>query len=186
MPQARQSLKSVMSPFPAPAHYDLTTPGAIVWALGDAQNTVRDLAEYSETAGATVVVNHRVLTAYGQVLSQTDPATLAPATVDCAFNYTGRYLDSVTHLQYNSARWYDPATGGWLGEDPDGFAAGDANLYRYVGNGTTYKVDPTGLAEGWVPPGGWGSGRPGSGGGATSGLAYDPSSPGDDYGPPAG
>ena len=31
------------------------------------------------------------------------------------------------------------------GADPLGFAAGDANLYRYVGNDPTNEVDPTGL-----------------------------------------
>ena len=36
--------------------------------------------------------------------------------------------------------------GRWLSQDPIGFAAGDANLYRYVGNGATNAVDPTGLA----------------------------------------
>ncbi len=38
-----------------------------------------------------------------------------------------------------------PSVRAWISEDPIGFAAGDANLYRYVGNGATYAVDPTGL-----------------------------------------
>ncbi len=33
------------------------------------------------------------------------------------------------------------------GADPLGFAAGDANLYRYVGNDPTNATDPTGLEE---------------------------------------
>ena len=40
---------------------------------------------------------------------------------------------------------YDPTIGRWLSEDPTGFDAGDANLYRYVGNGPTDGVDPSGL-----------------------------------------
>ena len=32
-----------------------------------------------------------------------------------------------------------------MSEDPIGFAAGDANLYRYVGNSPTNFVDPSGL-----------------------------------------
>jgi uncharacterized protein RhaS with RHS repeats len=32
-----------------------------------------------------------------------------------------------------------------VSEDPIGFAAGDANLYRYVGNSVTNAVDPQGL-----------------------------------------
>ncbi len=41
-------------------------------------------------------------------------------------------------------RWYDAVVGRWLSEDPIGFAAGDGNLYRYVGNGPVGAVDPTG------------------------------------------
>ncbi len=45
----------------------------------------------------------------------------------------------------SSARWYDPDVGRWLSEDPIGFDAGDANLYRYVGNGVTNTADPSGM-----------------------------------------
>ncbi|MFN6107665.1 MAG: RHS repeat domain-containing protein, partial [Planctomycetaceae bacterium] len=43
------------------------------------------------------------------------------------------------------ARWYDPRAGRFLSEDPLGFAAGDVNLSRYVGNGATLWVDPSGM-----------------------------------------
>ena len=39
---------------------------------------------------------------------------------------------------------YDPATGRWTSEDPMGFAAGDANLARHVGNHATGATDPSG------------------------------------------
>jgi hypothetical protein len=42
---------------------------------------------------------------------------------------------------------YDATIGRWTSEDPIGFAAGDANLYRYVHNGPTNATDPSGLAE---------------------------------------
>ena len=44
-------------------------------------------------------------------------------------------------------RWYDAGVGRWLSQDPIGFAAGDANLYRYVGNGATNATDPSGLSR---------------------------------------
>ena len=102
----------------------------LVWALGDNQNTVRDLATYS--GGTTTVVNLRVFSAYGQLLSQSNPGTTPPsaATVDCLFAYTGRPLDKETGLQNNLNRWYDVITGRWLSQDPIGFAGGDGNLYR--------------------------------------------------------
>ena len=59
------------------------------------------------------------------------------ATHQTIIGYTGRPLDLVTGLQNNLNRWYDARTGRWISEDPIGFAAGDANLYRYVGNGPT-------------------------------------------------
>jgi hypothetical protein len=40
---------------------------------------------------------------------------------------------------------YDPSIGRWLTEDPEGFQAGDPDLYRYVGNNATNLTDPSGL-----------------------------------------
>ena len=68
--------------------------------------------------------------------------------VDILFGYTGRQLDETTGLQNNFNRWYDAAVGSWVSEDPIGFAAGDANLYRYVGNKTLSNVDSIGLHGG--------------------------------------
>ena len=132
--------------------YDLTQQGQVVWTLTDNQNTVRDLATYSD--GTTTVVNHRVFSAYGQMLSQTNPTTGYAATVDCLFAYTGRALDQATGLQNNDNRWYDSITGRWLSQDPIAFAGGDANLYRYVENGPTNATDPTGEDAALTVPGG--------------------------------
>ena len=52
-------------------------------------------------------------------------------------------------------RWYDSTVGRWLSQDPSGFVAGDANLYRYVGNSPTSATDPSGLGlVDWLD---WGS-----------------------------
>ena len=68
--------------------------------------------------------------------------------MECLFGYTGRPFDSAASLQNNGERWYDSVTGRWLSEDPAGFAAGDPNLTRYVGNGPANATDPSGLADG--------------------------------------
>jgi len=52
---------------------------------------------------------------------------------------------------YYRARYYDPATGRFIGEDPVGFEAG-TNFYRYVRNGPIIFVDPTGLQVSYGPP----------------------------------
>ena len=55
-----------------------------------------------------------------------------------------RVFDFETGLYSNRARDLDPTTGRWTTQDPMGFAAGDANLYRYVGNMATMATDPSG------------------------------------------
>jgi len=42
---------------------------------------------------------------------------------------------------------FDPSIGKWISEDPEGFAAGDVDLYRYCGNAPTVGVDPYGQDE---------------------------------------
>lgn len=59
--------------------------------------------------------------------------------------YTGQVFDAETGLGYFNARYYDPAKGRFLSEDPIGFGGGDANLYRYVGNDPVKVTDPSGL-----------------------------------------
>ena len=110
----------------------------LLYALTDHQGSVRDLATYDSQNDVTTIANHRVYGAYGNVQSESNSA------VDCLFGYTGRLHDEATGLQNNLNRWYDASTGRWISEDPIGFAAGDANVYRYCGNGPTNYVDPRG------------------------------------------
>jgi hypothetical protein len=42
---------------------------------------------------------------------------------------------------------YHPGLGRWATMDPIGFDAGDTNLFRYVGNNPSNRLDPTGLQE---------------------------------------
>ena len=107
---------------------------SVNWALVDNQGSVRDMID-----GNGQVLNHLVYDSYGKVTSETNPG------FDFRFGYTGRERDQETGLQYNRARYYDPSTGGFIGQDPIGFAAGDANLYRYVLNNPIIYIDPSGL-----------------------------------------
>lgn len=61
------------------------------------------------------------------------------------FGFAGGLYDPRTGLTHFGAREYDATTGRWLPRDPIGFAGGDTNLYRYVGNDPVNFVDPTGL-----------------------------------------
>jgi len=63
---------------------------------------------------------------------------------------TGLFKEPVDGLadsqnpSYYRARYYDPATGRFIGEDSTGFRAG-ANFYRYVSGNPLSFNDPTGL-----------------------------------------
>ncbi len=113
----------------------LSSPSQVVWPLLNDQNSVTDLAIYE--AGITAIANHRVYNAYGNLTSWM-------GSVGCAFGYTGKYSDPLTRLQYNTNRWYDPATCRWMSQDPLGLAAGP-NVYRYAGDNPVGHTDPSGL-----------------------------------------
>ena len=116
-------------------HSDGTTHG-VLWALTDHQGTVRDVID---STGA--VTNHIQYNSFGHITSQTH------GHVNYRFTYTGRELDAETGLHYYRARYYDSVNGRFISADPIGFNAGDANLYRYVGNNPGNGVDPTGMDE---------------------------------------
>ena len=112
---------------------DEDSSGQVRWGLADNQNTIRDVID---STGA--VLNHIVYNSFGLVTSETNPAE------EFRFGYTGRELDPETGLLYYRTRYYDPGTGRFMSEDTIGFAGGDANLYRYVGNSPTNFTDPFG------------------------------------------
>lgn len=54
-------------------------------------------------------------------------------------------VDKETGLVYMKARYYDPAVGRFVSEDPLGFDGGGFNYYGYVGNNPLNGIDPLGL-----------------------------------------
>ena len=61
--------------------------------------------------------------------------------------FAARELDATTGLYYVRARWYDPAQGRFISEDPIGLAGG-INNYAYAANDPVNLSDPTGLCVG--------------------------------------
>ena len=51
------------------------------------------------------------------------------------------------------ARYYNPATGRFLSEDPLGFAGSGPNLYAYAGDSPTNATDPSGEVPDFAIPG---------------------------------
>ena len=125
-----------------------TTPFSTLWALGDNQNTVRDVV-----TDAGVSAEHTAYNPFGEALPSTGTGAMSyvnptyeTALADMTFGYTGTYTDPLTGLQLHGVRWYNPASQRWLTQDPLGLAA-DTNPYRYCGNAPTIYVDPSGLAD---------------------------------------
>jgi RHS repeat-associated protein len=108
--------------------------GNILWTLADNLGTVRDLV-----SSGGVVQNHRKYDSFGNLTSQSN------AGIPTRFGYTGREWDADTGLYFYRSRYYDPLVGRFISEDLIGFAAGDTNLYRYVGNSPVNAIDPMGL-----------------------------------------
>jgi RHS repeat-associated protein len=115
---------------------DQTTVSGILWPVEDQAGTVRDVIS---TTGATL--DHRTLSSFGSLTTQTGPA------VDYDHFHSGMFWDSDSQLYYARARWYDPAAGRFIGEDPLGFEGGDLNVSRYANNDPVNFSDPTGLSK---------------------------------------
>jgi RHS repeat-associated protein len=71
--------------------------------------------------------------------------TASSGSLTNSFQYTGREFDSEIGLYYNRARYYDPAAGRFLAEDPLGYGGDGSNFYAYVGNSPTGFTDIFGL-----------------------------------------
>ena len=89
----------------------------MAWYLTDRLGSVRVL-----TNNSGAVLDEIDYDAYGNILSQTD------SSASDRYMWTGQQYDSVTGLQYNRARCYDPTTGRWTTEDPLGFSRGYESL----------------------------------------------------------
>ncbi|MEQ9407593.1 MAG: RHS repeat-associated core domain-containing protein [Fuerstiella sp.] len=110
---------------------------------------MRDIVAYDDSTSTTETVKHIKYGAFGNIDSVEDGSgTVLPnGADDLHYAYTGREWDQDVQLYYYRARWYDGNTGRFTGEDPSGFGAGDANLFRYVNNNVWNATDPSGLEE---------------------------------------
>jgi RHS repeat-associated protein len=110
------------------------TGGSAGWYLTDHLGSVRNVTDSTGALTGTLSYDP-----FGNALTNTGSTD--------RYQFTGREVDSVTGLQYNRARYYNAAAGRWTSDDPEGFDAGDDNLYRYVGNNGTNATDPKGLGS---------------------------------------
>ena len=123
-----------------------TSGGTVSWYLADRLGTVRDLINNS---GA--IIDHVDFSAFGTVLDES-----SPTSGDRMMGLAGLERDPATGSNLAVYREENPGTGRWDSQDPLGFAAEDADLYRYVNNGPINHSDRSGLdkrstwAAGWL------------------------------------
>lgn len=70
-------------------------------------------------------------------------ATSSGSASDNPYQFTGRENDG-TGLQFNRARYYSPADGRFVSQDPAGFEGSGTNLYWYANGDPVDFIDPTG------------------------------------------
>ena len=104
---------------------------------------------FTDLIGSTVALSNgsTIQTSYAY-----DPygvTTSAGAATTNTYQFTGRENDGTTAgLMFYRARYYNPAWGRFVSEDPIG-VAGEVNLYAYVGEQPTGWRDPQGLSSEW-------------------------------------
>ncbi len=108
--------------------------GTTDWYLTDKLGSVRDIVSTSGTE-----LDHIVYDSFGNIVTETH------ASNGDRFKYAGMEYDATVGQYYDRAHYYDEATGRFMGEEPEGFAAGSMDLFEYVGNGPTDGVDPNGM-----------------------------------------
>jgi len=118
----------------SPVVVRLDGSGNALWNLSDRQGSLENVVNASGT-----VVDTLTYDGFGNVTAESD------STKTGRFTFTGlTYQRNAGQLEANY-RLYDPSVGRWRQEDPIRWQGGDVNLGRYVGNGSTNGMDPSGL-----------------------------------------
>jgi RHS repeat-associated protein len=115
--------------------------GTSAWYLTDKLDSVRDVVSSAGSA-----IDHVVYDSFGNMTTETS------ASNGDRFKYAGMLRDTITGQNFDNARWYSPSSGRFNSVDTLGFRAKDANLFRYVVNGPTNMVDPSGHGGGLTAP----------------------------------
>ena len=126
---------------------DAAAARGLAWTLAGHDGGVRDVLD-----AAGEPLRHLRYGPFGVVLGGGEPDPELPEADPLPrHGYTGHAQEWHTAdaagaggLVFMNARFYDPATGRFLNQDPLGFGGGPDNLYSYAGNDPVNHVDPTG------------------------------------------
>ena len=125
------------------AHEDAS--GNVTWLIASPNGSVQDVVTNAGAVSDSVLFD-----AFGkkQIVDSN-------ATLESVYGFQGmmQILSSTPSgiasfgLDYAKERWVDP-NGGFISQDPKGFAAGDPNLYRLDGNNPVNNSDPERIGGG--------------------------------------
>ncbi len=115
-----------------------------LWVQQDANFNVTALIN-----GSGIVVERYSYDPYGMrtVYDASYTVRSSGSSYDFKHGFQGLAFDAVAGLNEADRRWYSSTLGRWASLDPIRFAAGDTNLYRFVGNSPVVYTDPTGLSR---------------------------------------
>jgi len=94
------------------------------------------------------IINQYSYDAFGNIANQQENILSSDTKLqNQPFKYVGQagVMTEPNGFYYMRARYYDPAVGRFISEDPTGFDGGDVNLMAYVGNNPVTGIDPLGL-----------------------------------------
>ena len=111
--------------------------GTAAWILADRMGSVRNVLD--DTGAVIDTIDYD---GYGNNVNETNPVNGG------LYKYDGYRTDKETGLlrpDPTRGRYYNPSLAQWMNVDPFGFAAGDANPYRYVYGNSLNICDPSRL-----------------------------------------
>jgi RHS repeat-associated protein len=102
-------------------------------------------ANHNITATLTgAVLQHFVYDAYGKTLAYSSTWTNPAASTESGPLYGGYIFDAETDNYLARNRYYSVTLTTWISRDPIDYKGG-MNLYAYVNDNPTYRLDPSGL-----------------------------------------
>ncbi|WP_406694560.1 RHS repeat-associated core domain-containing protein [Singulisphaera sp. Ch08] len=102
------------------------------------------------------VVERYIYDPYGQAsVLAANWTPLGSSAYEWVYLHQGGRYDAVSELYSFRHRDYSSTLGRWTSQDPIGFIGGDLNLYGYLANGPSNRLDPSGLEYVVIPRSQW-------------------------------
>lgn len=119
---------------------DGPSSNSTVFYAYDANGNVSDVINVDSGA----IAAHYEYSPFGETVVQAGDAQVLALN---PYAFSTKYLDHETTLYYYGLRFYTPETGRWLSRDPINKKHASRNLYRFVSNRPSGRIDPYGAED---------------------------------------